>query len=213
MDRIPPQSPVGSQCGRSSRQASCPTSRSRGHHLLVSLRVGDRHVARSAERLEQVHVVVAASCIAAPEARFDVVHLDLRPASTTVLARALVSRERALARVTPEVVVDEVGAARIAAPASAPGRQRPTTPRAGTVAICRGFAAFDEQAVDHGHRSLTLAVVIERASPTPGLSLRAARRGAWRTHLRRAPRGAWRRRRRAPRTACPRSSSRSRPSG
>jgi hypothetical protein len=125
--------------------------RQRGRTSGDALCIRRRDVAAVAERLEQVEVVVAARAVAAAATRFDVVHLELAPAHAAVLARTVVSRARALARVTPEVVVDEVGAARIAAPSSSPDRQPAPAPRTFAVGIGRSFAAFDEQAIDLRH--------------------------------------------------------------
>jgi hypothetical protein len=125
--------------------------RQRGRTSGDALCIRRRDVAAMAERLEQVEVMVAAGRISLAATRLDVVHLELAPAHPAVLARTVVSRARALARVTPEVVVDEVGAAAIAAPAAPAGRQRAPAPGALALDIGRGFAAFDEQAIDLGH--------------------------------------------------------------
>jgi len=103
------------------------------------------------ERLEQVEVVVAARCVALAAAWIDVVYLELASAHAARRAAMLVTRERALAREAPEVVGDEVGSARIAAPAPPPRGQRATTPRTHAIGIDRGFAALGEQAIDLGH--------------------------------------------------------------
>jgi hypothetical protein len=113
--------------------------------------VGDDDVAAMAERLEQVEVVVAARPIPLAETRVDVVDLHPAPAHAAVPAGAAVSLERTRTRVTPEVIVDEVLATSIAAPASPPGRQHASAPRAHPIGVRRGLAALDEQAIDLGH--------------------------------------------------------------
>lgn len=142
-----------------------------------TLRVRDRDVAWMAERLEHVEVVVAAGRVPTPEARSDVMDLEAPRPRAASLARPAVSRERARTRMTPEVVVDEVGTARVAAPSPPPGWQGPATPRARVRGLSVGLAARKEQAGDLGHTAspkdaaaqnrarTTLAADRRRASP------------------------------------------------
>jgi hypothetical protein len=112
-------------------------------------------VAAATERLEHVDVVVAPGAVPAPLARLDVMHLEPGRPGTALLASRFVSRERARTRVTPEVIVDEVRAARVAAPTPTPRGQRSPTPRAHLHDVRGGLTTFDEQAVDLGHPAHT----------------------------------------------------------
>jgi hypothetical protein len=119
--------------------------------VLAPLRGGRRDVAAAAERLEHVEVVVTPSRVAATSARLDVVHFHRPLARAAVLAAAAVTAQCSRTRVTPEVVVDEVGAAAIAAPSAPPGGQRAPAPRALADDVRRSFTAFEQQAIDLGH--------------------------------------------------------------
>jgi hypothetical protein len=121
----------------------------------MPLGVGRRDVAPATKRLEQVEVVVAARRVALAAARLDVMHLEPSRARAALLARVAVSRERARTRVTPEVVVDEVGATLVAAPSSSTRGQAAPAPRAraGCAGAGVSLSTRNEQPVDLGHRS------------------------------------------------------------
>ena len=96
-------------------------------------------------------MVVAAGPIAAPATRVDVVDLHPAPACPAVPTPAPIAHERLRAGVTPEVVVDEVRAASITAPAPTARRQRAPTPGTHSVGVGVGLEAFGKEAIDLGH--------------------------------------------------------------
>lgn len=116
----------------------------------ASLHVRHLHVTGATERLEHVEMVMAPGAIPRAAPRFDVMHLHSTSTRTTLHAPPSVTLERTLARVAPEVVRDEVGAARGAAPASSTGGQHTSAPRARSMGfgIGVGLPACDEETID-----------------------------------------------------------------
>jgi hypothetical protein len=102
-----------------------------------------------AQRLEHVHVVVAAGRVALAAPRLDVMHLELGPAPPAALAGAAIASERPCPRMSPEVVVDEVSATRIAAPASSPRGQGATAPGSRAADVRRRLTTSGKQVIDH----------------------------------------------------------------